>query len=193
MGHALPKIGKPATQALHKAGIETLEAVAEHDEAALLDLHGVGPKAVRILKEALDEVNLSLKHQESDSNKDAPFEVVADLSCDNAPKARTIKAYLIASAACDKDKLDALLSDSLTWHVPGDLELSGKAAFIKALKDNKQDVKSLEITSILTHGKLASAHGVLTTSDATIYFASFFEFEGHKKDAKIQDITSYVI
>lgn len=50
----LPKaIGRPATQALAGAGITTLDQVAVLTEAELLAMHGVGPKAVRILGEAL--------------------------------------------------------------------------------------------------------------------------------------------
>ena len=48
-----PAIGKPATRALLLAGIETLGQVAERTEPELLELHGVGPRAVRILREAL--------------------------------------------------------------------------------------------------------------------------------------------
>lgn len=49
----LPRaIGSPATRALHAAGITTLAHTAERTDAELLALHGVGPKAVRILREA---------------------------------------------------------------------------------------------------------------------------------------------
>ncbi|MET8831344.1 hypothetical protein ABZX40_39345 [Streptomyces sp. NPDC004610] len=60
--HALPRaIGRPATQALLGAGIDTLERVAEHSGTELLALHGVGPKAVRILRETLAEGGLNLR------------------------------------------------------------------------------------------------------------------------------------
>ncbi|QKG21034.1 MmcQ/YjbR family DNA-binding protein [Actinomadura verrucosospora] len=50
----LPKaIGGPATRALAGAGITTLAQVAALTDAELLAMHGVGPKAVRILREAL--------------------------------------------------------------------------------------------------------------------------------------------
>ncbi|MFC6883673.1 MULTISPECIES: hypothetical protein [Actinomadura] len=50
----LPKaIGSPATRALTGAGITTLAQVAELTDAELLAMHGVGPKAVRLLREAL--------------------------------------------------------------------------------------------------------------------------------------------
>ncbi|TDB90791.1 hypothetical protein E1264_04065 [Actinomadura sp. KC216] len=50
----LPKgIGGPATRALVGAGITSLSQVADLTDAELLAMHGVGPKAVRILREAL--------------------------------------------------------------------------------------------------------------------------------------------
>ena len=58
----LPRaIGRPATQALISAGITTLTRVAELTEAELLAMHGVGPKAVRILGEALSTTGRALK------------------------------------------------------------------------------------------------------------------------------------
>ncbi|QUX27054.1 hypothetical protein KGD83_17050 [Nocardiopsis akebiae] len=56
----LPRaIGAPATRALAEEGLTTLERVAALTEAELGALHGVGPKAVRILREALAERGLS--------------------------------------------------------------------------------------------------------------------------------------
>ncbi|MET0955861.1 MAG: helix-hairpin-helix domain-containing protein [Cryobacterium sp.] len=49
----LPKIGAPATRALAAIGIRSLDELRDRDVDALLDLHGVGPKAIRILKDAL--------------------------------------------------------------------------------------------------------------------------------------------
>lgn len=48
-------IGGPATAALAQAGITRLAQVAAHPQAELLALHGVGPKAIRILKDTLEE------------------------------------------------------------------------------------------------------------------------------------------
>jgi hypothetical protein len=50
----LPRsIGRPATQALANAGITTLDQVAAMSDAELAALHGVGPKALRLLREAI--------------------------------------------------------------------------------------------------------------------------------------------
>ena len=56
----LPKIGAPATRALAAIGVTTLEDVSWCREAELLALHGFGPKAMRILHEALTAHGLPL-------------------------------------------------------------------------------------------------------------------------------------
>jgi predicted Fe-Mo cluster-binding NifX family protein len=53
-------IGRPALGALRAAGIDRLSEVARHGEEELLALHGVGPKAVRLLRAELAERGLEL-------------------------------------------------------------------------------------------------------------------------------------
>jgi large subunit ribosomal protein L21 len=68
---ALPDdLGKPATKALEDAGLNTLEQVAGKTEAELLDLKGLGPKAVEKLNEALADAGLSLKQSDESEEKD---------------------------------------------------------------------------------------------------------------------------
>ncbi|MDN5854480.1 MAG: hypothetical protein L0K86_16845, partial [Actinomycetia bacterium] len=55
----LPAIGKPATRALASQGATTLEQVATWTERDLLALHGVGPKAIRILADELSSRGMS--------------------------------------------------------------------------------------------------------------------------------------
>jgi DNA-directed RNA polymerase alpha subunit len=59
-GTPLPKAGKPATAAVQNAGVHSLEDLTRFTEAELLALHGVGPKAIRIWKDALAARGLSL-------------------------------------------------------------------------------------------------------------------------------------
>ena len=54
-----PGIGSPAHRALTAAGITRLEQFTSISEEELLKLHGVGPKAVRIIKESLRENGLA--------------------------------------------------------------------------------------------------------------------------------------
>jgi hypothetical protein len=57
----LPRsIGAPATRALTGAGYTELSQLAGVPAAELAKLHGVGPKALRLLQEALKDRGMSL-------------------------------------------------------------------------------------------------------------------------------------
>ena len=56
----LPPIGRPANSALLAAGITSLAQVATCSRSELLAMHGVGPKAVRILEAELESQGLRL-------------------------------------------------------------------------------------------------------------------------------------
>ena len=58
---AFPKIGAPATRALVAAGYSRLNQLTKASEAELGQLHGMGPKALGILRDALKENGLSFK------------------------------------------------------------------------------------------------------------------------------------
>ncbi|MEN9563784.1 MAG: hypothetical protein RIR73_2028 [Chloroflexota bacterium] len=56
-----PKIGAPATRALEAAGYTNLKQLTKVTEAELAQLHGMGPKALNILRETLKAEGLSFK------------------------------------------------------------------------------------------------------------------------------------
>jgi Bacterial RNA polymerase, alpha chain C terminal domain. len=59
--HEFPRsIGKPATHALLNQGITTLKQLTRFSEQELLAMHGMGPKAIGILKNLLAEKGWSL-------------------------------------------------------------------------------------------------------------------------------------
>jgi DNA-directed RNA polymerase alpha subunit len=57
----LPRIGAPATGALASIGVARLSQLVKHSEDELLGLHGFGPCALRILKDALASRGLALR------------------------------------------------------------------------------------------------------------------------------------
>ena len=56
-----PTIGRAATRALTAAGHRTLEQLTAVTEKELLALHGVGPKAIRLLRAELAEHGLAFR------------------------------------------------------------------------------------------------------------------------------------
>lgn len=61
VGDLPDEIGKTAARDLAVHGITSLQQVAGHSQKELLAIHGVGPKAVRILGEALTAEGLGYK------------------------------------------------------------------------------------------------------------------------------------
>ena len=53
-------MGQPAKDAFALVGIFTLEDIIKHTEKELLGLHGVGPKAIRIINEHLQKQCMTL-------------------------------------------------------------------------------------------------------------------------------------
>ncbi|WP_251942489.1 DNA-binding protein [Staphylococcus sp. Marseille-Q5304] len=192
MTTALPNIGKPAKNALDNLGVTTLEEVAEYERLALLDTHGVGPKAIERLQTALKEIGLNFKHE---AITNLPFEFEGDLNCDNAPKRRRMIDFIIGTATIDDALLKKIADDNMVWEIAGyNQETYSLEDFISELNEHKTAITSIEVKHNISHGKMGSVDGKQITKDGTItHFADFFEFESHKKDAKIKKVTSYVI
>ncbi len=55
----LPRVSQPALRALAGAGISSLEQLTDFSEKEIEQLHGMGPKALGILREALADRRLS--------------------------------------------------------------------------------------------------------------------------------------
>jgi hypothetical protein len=58
-GGFLSLLSAPARGALVHAGITTLAQLSQYSEREILKLHGVGPRSVPTLRQALDEVGMS--------------------------------------------------------------------------------------------------------------------------------------
>ena len=55
----LPHIGAPATRALASVGVTRLEQLTAFTEKDIKNLHGMGPKGIKLLHEALEQRGLS--------------------------------------------------------------------------------------------------------------------------------------
>lgn len=188
----LPKIGKPATGALATVGIDQVEQLTGVTKANLANLHGVGPKAIKILEEYMLELGLSFDAGGSAWPK-VPFFLRGDLACDNAPKrriARDVAVGLYAQGFAGQET--ALVADDVIYRAPyTGLTLVGRDLVVEGFV-GVADVSSMEVFQILSHGKEAALHGRITDKRGSVtYFAMFFEFVGHKKDAPISKIVHY--
>lgn len=61
-------LASPARRALAAAGMNRLEQLATLSEDELLKLHGMGPKAIRIIQQAMAERGLTFAPQGASNN-----------------------------------------------------------------------------------------------------------------------------
>ena len=55
----LALLGAPARNALEHAGISTLTELSRHSEREILALHGMGPRSLPLLRQALQEAGMA--------------------------------------------------------------------------------------------------------------------------------------
>lgn len=187
----LPKIGQPATRSLNDQGIYTLEDVSQYKKTFLMTLHGIGPKTISILEQALFQHQL---HFKTEIHSSLPFLLTGDVSCNHAPKHQKMIDFIIGTAALDIELLRSLVTTEFIWSVPGHFDIYGPQILIQELSNHFNEIATLNFHSIITNGRLGSMHGSQILKNGTvIHFAHFFEFENLKDDAKMSKVTSYII
>ena len=60
-GDLLEKLGAPALRALDRDGIRSLFRLSQRTEREIADLHGMGPKAIGMLKAAMRKLGLKFR------------------------------------------------------------------------------------------------------------------------------------
>ena len=61
----LSKLSNPARRALEAEGITTLTELAKYSEREILKLHGMGPRSMPVLRQALMDAGLSFKETQA--------------------------------------------------------------------------------------------------------------------------------
>lgn len=113
-------IGNPAASALKHAGYFKLKQLTKLSESELAQLHGVGPKAVMILKETLKEKGLSFKESKAGeklkkkgspvSRTDAVDKFLLELSHPLTPEIEAVRSII---KGVDKD-----INEEIKWKAP---------------------------------------------------------------------------
>jgi uncharacterized protein YdhG (YjbR/CyaY superfamily) len=134
-----PKIGRPATQALEAAGYTNLKQLTRVTEEELARLHGMGPKALGILREALKAEGLSFKQGQAGgklrkkgspvSRTDKVDEFLRGLS---HPLKAEVEAVRSIIKGVDKD-----VNEEVKWNAPS-FNYKGEYLVTFNLRDTKR-------------------------------------------------------
>ena len=115
-------IGAPALSALDHAGVSTLEGLAAWTESGVLALHGVGPKALRLLHDELAQQELGFS------------------------KELTTRQVAEAFSGHRFDLTIPYLADDIRWNLVGQELLGGKAAVIAACRRSAAELAGVTTT-----------------------------------------------
>jgi arabinoxylan arabinofuranohydrolase len=114
------KIGQPAHRALSAVGIDSYTKVCAYTEQELLALHGVGPKAIRVLKEVLEKEGMQWSPIKSAKKQITnPFLPFNEYIPDGEPHVFGDRVYLYGSHDEEGGK-DYCLLDYVCYSAPLD-------------------------------------------------------------------------
>lgn len=115
--------------------------------------------------------------------------------CGNAPKKLFLRNFMIAFANNDVSSILASVADDAAWDVIGSTTVNGKTqieALLKKLTD--KNLIEMTISTIITHGDAGSVNGeTMSKGGKSQRFCHICTFNSHGKNAKLKQITSYII
>ena len=123
------------------------------------------------------------------------LKITVQPDCGNAPKKVLLKDFTIAFAKGDIQFILKNLSDNIEWEIVGDQKIHGKSDAEKVLKQMLDaSTTQLNIVNIITHGDEGAVNGTMKFGEGPEFgFSDFYTFTSHGKDAKIKQLTSFVV
>ncbi len=121
--------------------------------------------------------------------------IVVQPDCGNAPKKELLRDFTIAFPKQQASFLLDNIADEIQWEMVGDKLINGKIEAEKSINAMMDDsIKELVIKEIITHGDTGSVNGTMEFKDGSKFaFCDIYKFTSHAKDAKIKEITSFII
>ncbi|MGN7312863.1 ketosteroid isomerase family protein [Alkalicoccobacillus gibsonii] len=130
------------------------------------------------------------------SNSDLGITFIYPNNCGNSPKTVKLKELYQSLIAGNLDLLIKSVDDEVLWTLIGDSQIKGKQNLIDKVESHSlEQIDSLVLKSIITHGKLGSVSGKFTLKEDTmdVHFSTTFFFSSAGSKSKIIEIDTYII
>lgn len=130
------------------------------------------------------------------SNSDLGITFIYPNNCGNSPKTVKLKELYQSLIAGNLDLLIESVDDEVLWTLIGDSQIKGKQNLIDKVESHSlEQIDSLVLKSIITHGKLGSVSGKFALKEDTrdIHFSTTFLFSSAGSKSKIIEIDTYII
>lgn len=119
------------------------------------------------------------------------MKTVLPTDCGNAPRITIVGEFVTSWAKRDTEAMNEWLATDAEWNVVGRDDATEEDSVSPFVMDHPPDY--LEVTSIITHGRLASCDGFLDAGSRRVHFSHVFRFASTSKTARIRNVRSYII
>lgn len=119
------------------------------------------------------------------------MQITLPTDCGNAPRIAIVGEFAANWATGETAAVAEWLTDDANWSLIGAGTHSGPEAAGQVIPQFLPD--HVEVTSIITHGRLASCDGHLEAGERRISFSHALRFATTSKTAKIAEVRSYCI
>ncbi|MEK4564675.1 ketosteroid isomerase family protein [Alkalihalobacillus sp. FSL R5-0424] len=117
-------------------------------------------------------------------------------TCGNSPKTVKLKELYQSLVEGNLDLLIESVDEEVLLNLIGDTQIKGKQNLIDKIESySMEQIDSLVLKSIITHGKLGSVSGKFTLKEDTmdVHFSTTFLFSSAGSKSKIIEIDTYII
>ncbi|MEW6722848.1 MAG: nuclear transport factor 2 family protein [Candidatus Micrarchaeota archaeon] len=118
--------------------------------------------------------------------------------CGNSPKKRLLRDFNFAVAKGGLRFVKKCLAEDAVWNLfepSGQKRLAGRDDIILEYERNLAiSPAQFAIRTIITHGNTGAVEGTIKAKGGKSYvFCDIYRFSSHAKDAKIREMSSYII
>lgn len=111
--------------------------------------------------------------------------------CGNSPRIGIVTDFAVAWAAANTEEFGEWLADDIQWTITGGATHRGPDVASQVVPPFAPE--RIELLSVVTHGRLASCDGFLTSADQRLDFSHAIRFASTSKVAKIAEIRTYLV
>lgn len=119
------------------------------------------------------------------------MKTVLPADCGNSPRIAIVGEFVTNWAERSTEAMAGWLTDDAEWTIVGDETVNGEDLVSRVCPLSTPHL--LEVTSIITHGRLASCDGFLDTDSGRLFFSHVFRFASTSKTAKIREARTYLV
>jgi len=121
------------------------------------------------------------------------MELIIPKGCDNAPRKQIVIDFTIGVLTSQGSVIEDYSHEDIVWNdLKEQKETAGRDALLDNLNNESDEIDTLEVYQIITHGKFASINGLITLSDGSkIDFCDVYTFSSAAKSGKVKEVKSY--